>query len=235
MNYSDENQQGLMSLLAASQSGLDPSIAYGVLQDIQADQQAQIAQRRERTSGLLGMLQEMAMGGMPYAGAEAMLEAAPGPMGPALQSGLQSLYPSGGEDQYLASNIEGMVRDPQTGGLVQSTPDMGVVRGPQAARYGMGEQALSPAFVPPQPEAPSPTEAIAMQEYEQDQVVQSELLALQTAASQARANEWTVDQFIQKAQQDHPEVFAMAPEEAMMIVQNAYGEAAVAQRGFEGV
>lgn len=229
MQYNDENRQGLMSLLAASQAGLDPTTAYGMIQNIQADQEAQLAQRRERQSGLIGLLMEAAQGGMPYAGASAMMEAAPGPMGPALQSALDSMYPSGAP-QPAPTNANGAVMDfpagsrPTPSGL---TPAMG----PSQMQYQVpvsGPQSTSPAFVPPQP---SVAEQQSMMEMEQQQAQQADLTALQMDAAQARAQEWTVDDFIAKASQENPALFATAPDEVMAIIQNTFGEQAVATRG----
>lgn len=237
MRYSDENQQGLMSLLAASQKGLDPTTAYGMLQDIQGDQEAQLAQRKERQAGLIGMLMEQAQGGMPYAGAEAMLEAAPGPMGPALQSALEALYPGGGP---LPTNANGEIMDmpmgsrptdPATG---MANPYSGLTTLPGGG-YGdvpvnpaTGPEATSPAY---QPAPPSFSDQQAMMEMEQQQTLQADLTAAQADAAAARAEQWTVDDWIAKSQGENPEMWATAPEEMMAIAQNTFGEAAVGMRG----
>lgn len=225
MRYSDENQKGLMSLLAASQQGLDPTTAYGMLQDIQGDQEALIAQRQERQSGLIGMLMEQAQGGLPYAGAEAMLEAAPGPMGPALRSALSSLYPEGGD---VPRNASGAVMDFPAGSRL-TDPATGMMN-PYAPPDAMptGPNALSPSFVPPEP---SFTEQQAMMEMEQQESLNADLTLLQADAAQARANEWTVDDYIAKVSSENPELFATAPEEVMQIIENTFGAQAVEMRG----
>lgn len=228
MNYSDENQQGLMSLLAASQSGLDPATAYTMLQNIQSQQEAQNQQRMDRQSGLLGMLQEAAMSGMPYEGAQAMLDAAPGPMGPALQAGLSAAYPSGGPPP---TNASGAQMDFPVGSRLDYVPQG--VPGPAAQNFvptapTSGPQATSPMFVP---EQPSPTEQQAMMEMQQQDELQGELSLVQQDAAAARAQEWTVDDFIAKSQTENPDLWAQAPEEMMQIVENTFGAAAVDMRG----
>lgn len=237
MRYSDENQQGLMSLLAASQQGLDPTTAYGMIQDIQGDQQALIEQRQARQSGLIGMLMEAAQGGMPYAGAEALLDAAPGPMGPALQSALSSLYPDGGPPP---TNANGAVMDgpagsraidPSTG---QANPYAGQTSlpgggfAPTPTPPVTGPQAMSPAFQPPEP---SVSDQMSMMEMEQQQAVQADLTLAQTDAANARAKEWTVDDWIAKSQSQNPDLWATAPEEMMAIAENTFGATAVEFRG----
>jgi len=233
MRYSDENQQGLLSLLASSQDGLDPTIAYGMMQDIQGQQQALNAQRQERQSGLIGMLQELAMGGMPYQGAEAMLDAAPGPMGPALDSALSALYPTGEDPR---TNASGAVMDfpsgsrPTPTGLTPPTPQGMQYEVPTGPAYGA--EALSPAFQPPQP---SVSDQQAMMEMEQQQVLQSDLTALQAEVSEAKARGWSVDDTIARAQAQNPELFATAPEEVQAIIEMTYGPAALEMRGMPGV
>jgi len=233
MRYSDENQQGLLSLLAASQDGLDPTTAYGMMQDISSQQQAQNAQRQERQSGLIGMLQELAMGGMPYQGAEAMLDAAPGPMGPALQSALSSLYPEGAPDtNYLGHEMDAPVGSaPTPSGF---TPPVGPSQMQYAVEPGLGQgaESLSPAFQPPQPSA---SDQQTMMEMEQQQVLQSDLTALQAEVSQAKARGWSVDETIARAQAQNPELFATAPEEVQAIIEMTYGSAALEMRGVPGV
>ena len=226
-----------MSLLAASQSGLDPTQAYGIMQNIQAEQQAQNQQRQERQAGLIGMLQEAAMGGMPYAGAEALMDAAPGPLGPGLQSALEAMYPGGGPPPTGPS---GATLDFPTGSraTIQSGAFGGAgVEGapnPYAAPNAMptGPQAVSPAY---QPEPMSFTEQQAQMEMAQEQETNADLIGLQTDAAQRRAENWTVDQFIAEAQKNNPELFATAPEDVMAIIENTFGSVAVDTRGMPGI
>jgi len=228
MNYSDENQQGLMSLLAASQHGLDPTTAYGMMQQIQGDQQALVDQRRERQSGLIGLLMEQAQGGLPYAGAQAMMEAAPGPMGPALDAALASLYPTGEDPR---TNANGEVLDFPSGSRPTPsgfTPEgYGVPTGP-----AYGAEAQSPAYMPPQP---SVSDQQAMMEMQQQEALNADLTALQADAADARAKEWTVDDYIAKASRENPELFATAGEDVMQIIENTFGAAAVEMRGLPSV
>ena len=234
MQYSPQNENGLMSLLAGLESGLDPSIAYSVLQEIQGDQQAQLQQRQERQSGLIGMLGELAMSGMPYAGAEAMLDAAPGPMGPALDSALATLYPNGGPPP---TNASGAVMDFPVGSgaregaqyVPQGIPGPAMQNfvpsdtGPTA-----GPQATSPAFQ----SAPVPfAEQQAMMEMEQQAALDADLTGLQADAAKRKSQNWTVDQFIAEAQKNNPELFASAPEEVEAIISMTFGPAALETRG----
>lgn len=228
MQYNDENRQGLMSLLAASQAGLDPTTAYTMLQDVQANQEAQLAQRKERQAGLIGMLMEAAQGGMPYQGAEALMEAAPGPMGPALQSALSSLYPTA-EPRPIPTNANGAVMDfpsgsrPTPSGLTPSTP-----QGMQYQVPVSGPQATSPAFTPA---PPSVSDQQALMDMEQEQNMRLDLTMLQADAAKMRADGMTVDDFIAKASVQNPELFANAADEVMAIIENTFGEQAVATRG----
>lgn len=213
MRYNDENQQGLLSLLSNSQAGLDPTVAYGMMQDIQNDQEAQNAQRQQRQSGLIGMLMEAAQGGMPYAGAEALLDAAPGPMGPALQSALTSMYPEGGmQAPAPPMSASGEQLDPA------SIPGY----------LDHGPAAMSPAFQPPEP---SFSDQQAMMEMQQQESLNADLTALQADAANARANEWTADDYIAKVSTENPELFATAGEDVMQIIENTFGAGALEMRG----
>jgi hypothetical protein len=217
VGYSDANQRGLLSLLAASQQGLDPTTAYGMFQDIQGDQDALNAQRQERQAGLIGMLQEVAMGGMPQAGAEALLDAAPGPMGPALQSAMSAMYPDGDIPEHSQ--------------LDAYTDETGHIQTQRISPEQLYGQSTSPAYVPA---PPSMEEQQAVMEMEQQQQLQADLTGLQQDATAARAQEWTVDDFIARASQQNPELFAMAGEDVMAIIENTFGSMAVETRGMPG-
>lgn len=172
------------------------------------------------------------MGGMPYAGAEAMLDAAPGPLGPALQNALSSMYPGGGP---TPTGPSGAPLDFPTGSraTIQSGPAEGAPN-PYAGPGVMptGPNALSPAF---QPEPLSFTEQQAQMEMAQTEETNADLIGLQTDAAQRRADGWTVDQFIAEAQKNNPQLFALAPDEVMSIVENTFGSVAVDTRGMPGV
>jgi hypothetical protein len=93
MNYSPDNEGGLLSLVEALRAGLDPAVGYQLMGGIETQQASQLAQRQDRLSGLADLLMGAAQGGSTYGGAEALMQAAPGPAGPAAQNILQSLYP----------------------------------------------------------------------------------------------------------------------------------------------
>lgn len=210
MNFNPQNEQGILGLISALKSGMTPDTAYSLFQGIEQDQAAQVAQRQERLGGLAQMLMGGATQGMPYAGAEAMADAAPGPMGPAVQQMLQALYP--------AATDEG------PGQLMASTDQFGHM---QAARTGAPEyqaQMTSPAFVP---QGPSPTEAIAMQQAEQDQAVDAALSQFAAEASQAKAKGWPVDQVIALLGKNNPELMAVAGDQVQQILTTTYGEMAL--------
>jgi hypothetical protein len=161
VNFNPQNEQGILGLVAALKSGMSPDTAYGLFQGIQQDQASQIAARQERLGGLADLLMGAASQGTPYAGAEALADAAPGPMGPAVQQMLAALYPTG-EQGPAPTNASGAQMDFPSG----SRPGE-----PLAMAYGApdaGPTAMSPTFVP---QGPSPTEAIAMQEMEQQQAI----------------------------------------------------------------
>jgi hypothetical protein len=93
MNFNPQNQEGLLGLVAALKSGMPADTAYSVFQNIQQDQAQQIANRQARLSSLAQLLGGAASQGMTYQGAEALAQAQPGPLGPAAENILTSLYP----------------------------------------------------------------------------------------------------------------------------------------------
>jgi hypothetical protein len=207
MNFNPQNEEGLLGLIAALKNGMDPNTAYGVMQNIQGDQAGQIAQRQERLGGLAEMLSGTAMQGMPYSGASALAEAAPGPAGPAVQQMLQSLYPGGSDTPPM--NAGGQVMDFPQGSRQQYVPGPGsqgtggggVYAGPMTS----GPQAVSPTYQPPQP---SPTEQIAMQQQEQGQQFQQAYSQLAFDAQNYVRDGKTREQFMLDAAQAYPELFA---------------------------
>jgi len=170
MNFSPNNEQGLLSLVEALQHGMDPTTAYSVLGDIQSQQASMIQQRQERLGGLADLLMGAASQGTPYAGAQALMEAAPGPAGPAAQNILQSLYPT----------AQGIPGGTDTGGgqFPAQPSGLGVPASPMAQ---------SPAYVPPAPPTPSITEQLAVQEAQQTQASDADWGVFQQAMAQARA------------------------------------------------
>jgi hypothetical protein len=65
MNFNQQNTATLENLLAAMQSGLSGSQAYGVLADTVAQQQQQTAQRQDKMQGYATTLLDLAGSGMP--------------------------------------------------------------------------------------------------------------------------------------------------------------------------
>lgn len=94
MAYSPNNEQGLLSLVAALKAGMDPATGVQMLGMIEQDQAEQVARRQQRLGGLADLLMGAAQSGMSYEGAEALAEAAPGPAGPAVDQMMSSLYPT---------------------------------------------------------------------------------------------------------------------------------------------
>ena len=178
MNFSPQNQQGLIGLIEALKGGMDPTQAYGISQDIYGDQANRVAQRQERLGGLADLLTQAASGGIPYAGAEALLDAQPGPMGPAVQDMLQGAYPTQNAQAGM-TNANG-----QTLNIAQPSRS-DVEYGPQSQgmsdimQYGAGPSSLSPAYVPEVD--PAQAEAQATAEVDADWGV------FQQAMAQARA------------------------------------------------
>ena len=167
MNYSPDNEGGLLSLVEALKNGLDPTVGYQLLGGIQSDQASQLAQRQARLGGLADLLMGAAQGGTPYAGAEALMQAAPGPAGPAAQNILSSLYP--GAAGTPGQEIPSFAPDFMAGGT-EGNPT-----------------AQSPAW------QPDPTQALAMAQGQQDlqlgdlqlQQAQDEALAAPSPADEA--------------------------------------------------
>ena len=224
MNFNPQNEQGLMGLLAALKSGMDPNTAYGVYGDIMNSQATAVANRQQRLGGLSQLLMGAAQEGLPYQGAEALMQAAPGPAGPAAQNILESLYPNGG---------------PQT-----PAPPMNAAGQPIQAPpgyYDHGQQSMSPAYQPPQP---SVSEQLAMQQMQMDQQAaqaeQTQAAAwaqVQQQLTAAKAKGYTPDQAV-AALSSHPEyasLFASDPGTLQKMMQNLFGSAAVSMAGAPGL
>jgi hypothetical protein len=223
VNFNPQNEQGILGLVAALKSGMSPDTAYGLFQGIQQDQASQIAARQERLGGLADLLMGAASQGTPYAGAEALADAAPGPMGPAVQQMLAALYPTG-EQGPAPTNASGAQMDFPSG----SRPGE-----PLAMAYGApdaGPTAMSPTFVP---QGPSPTEAIAMQEMEQQQAITADLTALQADAAAKKAEGWTLDQYLAAVQKSNPQLFAVAPDQARQVLEGTFGTSAYDMMGLQ--
>ena len=167
MNYSPDNEGGLLALVAALKGGMEPSTGmqmYGMIEQQQAED---IARRQERLGGLASLLTNAAQTGVDYAGASALAEAQPGPAGPAVQNMLSSLYPYSGEAAGGPDlNANGAVMDGPSGNA--PTPSGFTPEG-YAAVGQSGPTAVSPAIDP----------QIAMQQ----QMMQGEAQAAQQAAA----------------------------------------------------
>lgn len=203
------NTGGLAGLVDALRGGMDPSQAFGIVQYLEQEQQDRMAQRAGRLGGLADLLTQAASGGMPYGGAEALAEVAPGPSGPAVENMLSALYPTAEPQQ-----------DMSRGEMIMG----GGAPSPEAA--------LSPTFVPPTPETMGPLEqqTFAMNEMQMSQMAQEQqdqvnaqaateasiLAGVRVAATQAKQTGKTPAEFIR-------DVMAI-PDNALALSQN---EAAV--------
>lgn len=217
MNFNPQNEQGILGLVAALKAGMDPSSAGSAYSMIQQDQAADVARRQERLGGLAEMLMGAATQGTPYAGAEALADAAPGPMGPAVQQMLAALYPTG-DMGPAPTNASGAQMDFPSG----SRPG-----DPLAMAYGApdaGPTATSPAFVP---QGPSPTEQIAMQNMEQEQAISQALSQFASEVTAAKAKGWPVDQVVAQLGKTNPELLAVAGDQVQQILTTTYGEMAL--------
>jgi hypothetical protein len=229
MNYSPQNEQSLLDLIGALKGGMDPTTAYGLYQDVQGDQAQRIANRQERLGGLAELLTGAASSGMPLAGAQSLAAAQPGPAGPAVQNMLSSLYPTG--DYQAPTGAGGQALDFPTGSRMDYTPAPGsqatggggtytpVPGTPQA--LGTGPSAMSPVYQPPQP---SPTEALAMNEAQQ-QADMAPLWQEFVANAQSYAMEGKPkEQFLVDAAKAYPELFAGDIQQVQQIVLTIFAQ-----------
>jgi len=228
MNYSPQNEQSLLDLIGALKGGLDPGTAMGLYQGVQQDQAQRIANRQDRLGGLAELLSGVAMQGMPYSGASALASAQPGPAGPAVQSMLQSLYPTGGEAPTPDINANGAVMDGPTGSPAgtQYVPAPGLAANNiQPTMQGAGPTATSPAFQPPQP---SPTEALAMSEMQQQADLAPLWQEFVANAQSYAAEQKPKEQFLVDAAKAYPELFAGDIQQVQQIVLTIFAQPTVA-------
>jgi hypothetical protein len=174
MQYSPDNEGGLLALVAALKGGMDPSVGTSMYGMIEQQQAQEVAQRQERLGGLASLLMGAAQGGTDFQGAEALAEAAPGPAGPAVQSMLSALYPYSGDQGGPDLNANGAVMDGPAGNA--PTPSgFTPPQGPSGMQYPTlgqsGPTAQSPAIDP------------------QVQMQQDAMMGEQQAAQQAAATE----------------------------------------------
>jgi hypothetical protein len=93
MDYSPQNESGLLSLVAALKHGMDPSTAYTIFQNIQAQQAADDQVRQARLDQYTQLLQNAATSGMPFSTARDLARSLPGPVPPQARQSLHTLYP----------------------------------------------------------------------------------------------------------------------------------------------
>lgn len=227
MSFADERQSGLMSLLAGLQSGLDPTTAYGILQDLQSQQQAHVDQRMQRLGGLSDLLMQAAGSGMPQAGAAALAEAAPGPAGPAVQNMLSALYPTAdAQAPAQPMDAQGNPIQAPTGYYDQLGPNGTTPMGTP----NVGPTATSPTFMTPQP---SPTEAIAMQQAQMDAQTQADWAKVQQQLGAAKAQNKPLDAVL-AAMTGNPAyaaVIGQDPAQFQKMIEITYGPQALAMVG----
>jgi len=227
MNYSPQNEQSLLDLIGALKGGLDPGTAMGLYQGVQQDQAQRIANRQDRLGGLAELLSGVAMQGMPYSGASALASAQPGPAGPAVQSMLQSLYPTGEDPLSNMTNANGQVLDIAQPGRNQieygsAAPESAMG---QSLAQGAGPTATSPAFQPPQP---SPTEALAMSEMQQQADLAPLWQEFVANAQSYAAEQKPKEQFLVDAAKAYPELFAGDIQQVQQIVLTIFAQPTVA-------
>ena len=220
------NDEGLLGLVAALKQGMDPTTAYGLVQDMEAEQAEELAMRQQRLGGLADLLSGAAMQGMPYSGASALAEAAPGPAGPAVQNMLSALYPTG-EVGPPPTNASGAVMDIASRGPQNAAP------GSPMAQTGQGAQALSPTYAPP---PPSPTEQLAVAEATQQQALQPLWTEFVQNAQDYAANGRLKEQFLMDAAKAYPELFSSDIQTVQQIVLTVFaGQEAAAQQAQAGI
>jgi hypothetical protein len=153
----------------ALQAGLDPTVGYQIMSDIQArqdqaqeerqaeeqrlleEQRARRAARREQTMGLADMLMQGAASGLPLGASQAQLGALSGlpGVGPraenTLSGLLQELYP----DQGPRMTTEGLSPSIAVKGTLEEIGQANQARG---RTVPAGPRTQSPLYVPPPPE-----------------------------------------------------------------------------------
>lgn len=231
MNWSPQNEQGLLGLVAALKQGMDPTSAYSIFQNLQQDQASRMAARQQRLGGLAEMLMGAASQGMPYAGAEALAEAAPGPMGPAVENMMQALYPTAGESAPAAPmSASGQPIQAPAGYYDQLGPS-GVT---PMGTPNVGPQATSPTFQPdPMAEMQLQQAQMDVEAAAQEQAITADLTALQADAAAKKADGWTLDQFLAAAQKNNPTLFAAAPDAAKAVLEGTFGTSSYDMLGLQ--
>lgn len=214
MNWSPNNEEGLLGLVSALKQGMDPGTAYSVYQNLQQDQAAQIARRQERLGGLADLLTGAATQGMPYAGAQALAEVQPGPAGPAVQNMLAALYPTS-DMGPTPTGVGGTPLDFPSGS--RPTPTGLTPEGYSVPTTG--PQSTSPTFSPPQP---SVGEQVQAQQLQQQQDLQLAYAQFTNDAQNYVRQGKSQEQFIMDAAKAYPELFS-DPTTVQQIIATIFG------------
>jgi hypothetical protein len=95
-NFNPQEQQSLLGLLSALQSGLPGSQGYSLLQGVLGQQQSRLAARDERVGSLIDMITNAAASGQSYEAAQALAGAYSRGSNtpPRIDDALNSLYPA---------------------------------------------------------------------------------------------------------------------------------------------
>ncbi len=210
MNYSPANQQGLLGLVQALKAGLDPNTALGIYQGIQQDQAQRIANRQARLSSLTDLLSQNASQGMTYGQAQTLAEVQPGPVGPAVENILNTLYPGAeGAPQRVApwlANGPGVSPELMAQQQARTQP-----------------QIQSPLYSPnPVEQLQQQAAAIEAQQTISQAGMQQAWSDLVADAQKYRAAGKTMDDFIQLAAQAYPELVGTDPEQFQKVVATVF-------------
>lgn len=229
MNFNPQNEQGLLGLVTALKSGMDPSTAYGIYQNIAQDQATSIARRQERLSGLAGLLMNAASSGATYDQASILADAQAGPAGPAVQNMLNTYYPYGNIEEGSSEAVN----------FTQNGPEplpAAVASG--AAPYGGGS--VSPVYAGPDPAEQMAQQtaaiqqeqaAVELQQSQQEASLSSLWTSLASDAAAAKAQGMDLATFITAATSpDYPQyqqLVGQYPDEFKKVVGLIFGQVTV--------
>jgi hypothetical protein len=230
MNFNPQNEQGLLGLVAALKAGMDPGTAYSMYQSIAQDQAASIAARQQRLGGLAELLQGAAAQGMPYSGAEALMQAQPGPAGPAVQNILDTLYPGG---QPGPGDVAGAMAER---GSIDTQGGRGGGYTPPTAPAQFGPTATSPVYQPDpmaalqqeQAQMTLATQGQALQAAQQEATVQQLWTHLADDAQKYMRAGKSMQEFIQLASSvpQYQMLFGTEPDQVQKVLQTIFAGAA---------
>jgi hypothetical protein len=209
MPLGPDPQAGLLGLVEALRSGMDPNTAFSVGSSLQDEQRARMAARTERLQGLAGLLTQAAGAGTTYEGAESLLDSQPGPMGPAIQQMLESAYP---QNEVPQSNMYG--------GMPQGPPQPEPMQ--QSPIYTGNPQAVMA----------NETSALQLQGMQADLMgaqaeaqIAPEWTAFQADAMRAKAEGQTIDQFMARVNSSpgNASLLQSDPNKVQAILENTFG------------